>query len=223
MVCVSPRSAPCTVTETIAPVSSSTACSALCARCVRPSFILVIRASASCGCFQTRFDPLPVRLRSSLARSSVAASQSGGFCQLHQKLFIPLLAVPAHDAAQRCIRFQRSGIDADRLAPQQAARPDPLQYPVKDCFVGSHIDQSSGSGDRGVIRRRTRSLSIPETLAVPENRWLSRLFLVPIRSLRNTPPPAAESTLPEPGSVAPSCLHRTSHTVPPRSRQSRVR
>ena len=78
----------------------------------------------------------------------------GGFRQLHQKLFIPLLAVPAHDAAQRCIRFQRSGIDADRLAPQQAARPDPLQYPVKDCFVGSHIDQSSGSGDRGVIRRR---------------------------------------------------------------------
>ena len=31
----------------------------------------------------------------------------GGFRQLHQKLFIPLLAVPAHDAAQRCIRFQR--------------------------------------------------------------------------------------------------------------------
>src|SRR5437899_8925304 len=30
-------------------VCRSTACSALCARCVRPSFILVMRASGSCG------------------------------------------------------------------------------------------------------------------------------------------------------------------------------
>ena len=40
---VSPTSAPCSVTATIAPVSMSTACSALCARCVRPSFIFDLR------------------------------------------------------------------------------------------------------------------------------------------------------------------------------------
>ena len=49
IVLVSPSSAACTVTATTAPVSRSTACSALCARRVRPSFIFVIRASGSCG------------------------------------------------------------------------------------------------------------------------------------------------------------------------------
>ena len=49
IVVVSPTSAPCSVTATIAPVSMSTACSALCARCVRPSFIFVTFASGSWG------------------------------------------------------------------------------------------------------------------------------------------------------------------------------
>src|SRR5438093_7433003 len=57
MVVVSPSSAPCTVTPTIAPVSRSIACSALCTRCVRPSFIFVILASGSCGCVQSSFEP----------------------------------------------------------------------------------------------------------------------------------------------------------------------
>src|SRR5213082_1175900 len=55
-VVVSPLSAPCSVTATTAPVSRSTACSALCARCVRPSFIFAIRASGSCGCVQLLYD-----------------------------------------------------------------------------------------------------------------------------------------------------------------------
>ena len=58
-----------------------------------------------------------VRLRSSLAR---------------------LLAVPAYDAVQRRIGFQRGG-DATRLDPQQAAGPNPLQHLGKDCFVDCHI------------------------------------------------------------------------------------
>src|SRR5439155_103148 len=53
---VSPTSAPCRVTATIAPLSRSMACSALCARCVRPSFIFVIFASGSNGFFQSLFD-----------------------------------------------------------------------------------------------------------------------------------------------------------------------
>ena len=67
---MSPWSAPCTVTPTIAPVSRSTACSALCARCVRPSFILVILASGSCGCVQSSFEPFFFRFRSSRAKSA---------------------------------------------------------------------------------------------------------------------------------------------------------
>ena len=38
-------------------VSRSTACSALCARCGRPSFIFVMRASGSCGCCQPVLRP----------------------------------------------------------------------------------------------------------------------------------------------------------------------
>ena len=43
----------CTVTPTTAPVSRSTACSALWAKCVRPSLILVIVVSGSFGCVQS--------------------------------------------------------------------------------------------------------------------------------------------------------------------------
>ena len=67
---VSPLSAPGSVTATTAPVSRSTACSALCARWVRPSFIFAIRASSSAGLFHSWLDVRFLRLRSSLTRSS---------------------------------------------------------------------------------------------------------------------------------------------------------
>jgi hypothetical protein len=53
-----------------APVSRSTACSALCAKCVRPSFIFAILASGSCGWVQSSFDPFFFRFRSTRARSA---------------------------------------------------------------------------------------------------------------------------------------------------------
>ena len=59
-----PRSAACRVTATTAPVSRSTACSTLCAKCVRPSFIFAIRASPSAGLFHSLFDIRFFRLRS---------------------------------------------------------------------------------------------------------------------------------------------------------------
>ena len=46
IVVVLPISAPCTVTPTTAPVSKSTACSALWAKCVQPSVILGIIAKS---------------------------------------------------------------------------------------------------------------------------------------------------------------------------------
>ncbi len=54
----------------MAPVSMSTACSALWARWVRPSFIFAIRASSSAGLFHSLFDVRFLRFRSSRAKSS---------------------------------------------------------------------------------------------------------------------------------------------------------
>ena len=66
----SPSDASCTVTETMAPVSMSTPCSTLWAKCVRPSFIFAIFASASCGDFHSLFDVfLFFRDRSNRARA----------------------------------------------------------------------------------------------------------------------------------------------------------
>src|ERR1700757_2225635 len=58
-VVVSPLSASRKVTATTAPVSRSTACSALCARWVRPSFIFVTRASLSVGLIHSLFEARP--------------------------------------------------------------------------------------------------------------------------------------------------------------------
>ena len=70
-VAVSPSDASCTVTETMAPVSMSIPCSALWAKCVRPSFIFAIFASGSCGDFHSLFDVfLFFRDRSNRARSA---------------------------------------------------------------------------------------------------------------------------------------------------------
>ena len=62
--------ASCTVMPTTAPVSRSTACSALWARCVRPSFIFAIFASGSFGCFQSSLEPFFRRFRSKRASSA---------------------------------------------------------------------------------------------------------------------------------------------------------
>ena len=56
-----------TVTLRTAPLSRSTACSALWATCVCPSFIFVTRASGSCGCVQSAFDVFFFRGRSNRA------------------------------------------------------------------------------------------------------------------------------------------------------------
>ena len=69
-VVVSPALASCTVTPTMAPVSRSTACSAVCARCVRPSFIFAIFASGSCGWVQSAFEPFFFRVRSNRPNSA---------------------------------------------------------------------------------------------------------------------------------------------------------
>src|SRR5580698_4630159 len=85
-VLVSPAVAGCRVTASTAPVSRSTACSALWARCVRPSFIFVICASGSYGFFQSSLLPFLFRLRSSLANCSrVGVSMPDSFASSFRK------------------------------------------------------------------------------------------------------------------------------------------
>src|SRR6266849_1403466 len=69
---VSPTAPPCVVTATIAPVSMSTACSALYPSPVRPSFMRVISASGSCGLTHSPFLAFFFRRRS--MRRSAASS-----------------------------------------------------------------------------------------------------------------------------------------------------
>src|SRR3954447_24318836 len=71
-VAVSAAAPPCVVTATIAPVSISTAFSALYASAVRPSFSFVISASPSLGLSQSSLEVFFLRLRS--MRRNAAAS-----------------------------------------------------------------------------------------------------------------------------------------------------
>ena len=89
---VSPPSIVCTVVATTAPVSMSTACSSLCAKRVRPSFILVIRASRSGGCSQSLFEALFGRFRSVLTRSSrvgVSIPEATASCSRNSSYPVP--------------------------------------------------------------------------------------------------------------------------------------
>ena len=68
----------CTVTATMAPVSMSTPCSALWARCVRPSFIFATFASGSCGDFHSLFDVFLFFRDRSNRRVDAAHRRDGG-------------------------------------------------------------------------------------------------------------------------------------------------
>ena len=111
---VSPTSAPCRVTATSAPLSRSTACSALCARCVRPSFIFVIFASGSDGfcpvLVRRPLLPPPIQARQGLAGRRLDAR---GRREPRQELLVALPGVPPHDAAHRRVGLQRRRVDRD--------------------------------------------------------------------------------------------------------------
>ena len=131
IVVVSPTSAPCSVTATIAPVSMSTACSALCARCVRPSFIFVTFASGSWGFVQSVFEVFFFRFRSSRARPSrVGGLDPRGRRETRQKRLVALAGVPADDAAHRRVRLERRGVNRDGLTRQPAGLDESLLHPT---------------------------------------------------------------------------------------------
>ena len=141
MVGVSPWSAPCTVTPTIALVSMSTAYSALCARWVRPSFIFVMRALGACA----------IEARQIRARRRLDAR---GLRESRQKLLIRLAGVAAHDTPQGGVRFKGRGIDPDGRALHEVGGRQHLQDPGEHRPVRLQIDQAPRPRDRRVLGRR---------------------------------------------------------------------
>jgi hypothetical protein len=121
---VSPASAPCSVTATMASVSRSTGCSALCARCVGPSFIFTTFASGSPGCVQSVFEVFFFRFRSGRATKSSRVA-----CRYYR------------------VRFERGRIDRDRLALEQSQPPAPpgLAFRVNTARCRGRSSAASGN------------------------------------------------------------------------------
>src|SRR6202167_4821584 len=119
-VVVSPWSASCRVTAKTAPLFKSTACSALCARCVRPSFILVNpRVSIM------RMDPIFVAgfvLSLAIHPRQIFAPRrvdSRFLRQSSQKFLVTLSIVSPHDGTHRRVGLQRGRVDPHGLTLQQ--------------------------------------------------------------------------------------------------------
>src|ERR1700704_2506968 len=155
IVVVSPWSASCRVTATSAPVSRSTACSALWAKCVRPSFIFAIFASGSHGYIQSSFEVFFLRLRSRRARSSrVGVVIPDAYARPLKKLLIARPGVAAHDAPHGRVRLEHDAVNRDRLALEPARRHQPLLHPCEDGAVTLEVDDAPRPGNRRMIRRR---------------------------------------------------------------------
>ena len=146
---------------------------------VRASFILMIRASASYGCFQSSLDPFFGRLRSVLARS----------WRVGVSILRPV--VTPHDPAPRRVRLQCRRVHPNCLASQQFALPQPFQHPAEH---GPVRLQAQPLAQRGVLRRRLRQTvaqKLPQRDRVPA---LPRDAPAPSRSPPGIPPSASGST-----------------------------
>src|SRR3954469_940168 len=151
IVVVSPWSAPCRVTATIAPVSRSIACSALWARCVRPSFIFVTFASGSDGLVQSvrgLLLSLPIEPRQVVARRGL---DPRGFRQPRQKRLIAFAGIAPDDAPHGRVRLEGRRIDRYGLACEESGRDESLVHPREHRPVRLEIDQASRPRNRRMI------------------------------------------------------------------------
>ena len=71
-----------------------------------------------------------------------------------------LARVPAHDAPQRRVGFQRCRIDPEGPAFHQLGVGQPLQHPRKHRLVRLQVDQAPGARHRRMVRRRLVQLNV---------------------------------------------------------------
>ena len=139
-VAVSPSDASCTVTATMAPVSMSTPCSVLWARCVRPSLHLRdlrVRVLRRFPLLVRRFLVLPRTVEPSQLRPRRRLN-TRRLRQPPNERLVGFSRVPPLDTPHRRVRFQRRRVNADRLPPNQTRCGQPLQNP-REVAVGNRV------------------------------------------------------------------------------------
>ena len=130
----------------------STACSALCARCVRPSFIFVTFASGSWGCVQSVFEVFFFRFRSSRARPSRVGVSTPEAVARPARNAWSLSPVSRRTMLRiAAFRLERRGVNRDGLTRQPAGLDESLLHPRKDGPVRLQIDQAPRARNRRMI------------------------------------------------------------------------
>ena len=201
------------VTATRAPLSRSTACSALCARCVRPSFIFVIFASGSDGFCQSVFDVRFFRRRSSRARASrvgvlipdsVASRVRNSWyvSPVSRRTMLRIAALASSVVASTATVWPFSKPAAARRSCTQ----------VKTARCALQRDQPPRPRDRRVIRGRRVEAEPDEARARPASPRRATRSRARSRALRSSRPAASGSTGPAADSAAPSPARRTADT-----------
>src|SRR6202022_4037110 len=153
IVVVSPGSASCRVTATRAPVSRSTACSALWARCVAIFHLRDLRIGIPWI--------FPILVRGFLLALAVQARQLFArrrrdprrLREASQEFLIALPGVAAHNAAHCRVRFEHGGVNRAGFAPEQSRRHQPLLHPREDGTVALEVDDAPRPRNRRMIRR----------------------------------------------------------------------
>ena len=87
---------------------------------------------------------------------------AGRLGQPVQERLVALARVPADDAPQRCVGFQRRRIDAHRLAADQAGVGQPLEHPREHCPVRLQVHPPPRARYRRMVRRRLVQRDVQE-------------------------------------------------------------
>ena len=163
----------------------STACSALCARCVRPSFIFVMRASGSCGCRQSL-----LRLSSGASNRAAPSRPASGWRGQTPARVGP--ETPDRSRPSLCrtilrqgrVRFKGPWHRSRWSYPSRDRWSQHVQDPGEHRPVRRQIDQAPRRRDRRVLGRRLLEAQPPGSPAVPANPRCARQSRAPNRSPR---------------------------------------
>ncbi len=190
--------APCSVTAITTPLSMSTACSALLAICVQPSFIFAIHASASVALLHSLFDPFLLAPDQAAPDSSRVGVEIPLFlAKSVRKASVPLAVIASHDGSHRCVSFQCRRIHTDDLALQQATISQHTQHPAEYLPVRLNVDQTDGFGKWSNDRACSHLNRFAGTGEDPRNRLLATRSLVPNRFPRSNQSEVIGNTFPE--------------------------